>query len=261
METKTDLPEVLVSVDVEATGRIPGPYSMISLGAVAFTENGEEISRFKINLKELPGSEREEYVMKWWGKQSPDAWRAATENAIEPEQAMREFRDWLRSLPGNPKLIGWPLMTDFMFVYWYYMTFFGEEPPFGYDGGYDTKTAAAITLGVRHIEVSRTMVRERFGIVGREFTHDALDDALQQAELFFVLKKGYNELRELQYLRFGMTAVGSLMILGGAWGFVSPFMNMGTNLFPPHWFGVSITWGIFMVIAGWRGWFLKPKRK
>src|SRR3989344_9360431 len=147
METKTDLPEVLVSIDVEATGRIPWPYSMISLGAVAFTEAGEELSRFKRNLKELPGSEREEYVMKWWGKQSPDAWRAATENALEPEQAMREFRDWLRSLPGNPKLIGWPLMTDFMFVYWSYMEFLKEEPPFGYDG-IDIKTAAAITLGV-----------------------------------------------------------------------------------------------------------------
>src|SRR3989338_11122826 len=260
METKTDLPEVLVSIDIEATGRIPGPYSMISLGAVAFSENGEEISRFKVNLEELPGSTREEYVMNWWHKQSPEAWKAATEGAIDATLAMHQFAGWLDSLPGRPKLIGWPLMTDFMFVYWYYMEFLKEEPPFGYDG-IDIKTAAAITLGVRYSEISRTMVRERFGIVGREFTHDALDDALQQAELFFVLKKGYNELRELQYLRFGMTAVGSLMILGGAWGFVSPFMNMGTNLFPPHWFGVSITWGIFMVIAGWRGWFLKPKRK
>jgi len=266
METKTDLPEVLVSIDIEATGRIPGPYSMISLGAVAFSENGEEISRFKVNLEELPGSTREEYVMNWWHKQSPEAWKAATEGAIDATLAMHQFAGWLDSLPGRPKLIGWPLMTDFMFVYWYYMEFLKEEPPFGYDG-IDIKTAAAITLGVRYSEISRTMVRERFGIVGREFTHDALDDALQQAELFFALRGRYTELRELQYLKMGVSAFGILAFILGAALLLLDLTGLGAAYYAPFssigLFRSSLlsACGIFLFVMGWRGWFLKPKRK
>ena len=40
--TENEVPEIPVSVDGEFTGPIPGPYSMISLGAVAYDPEGNE---------------------------------------------------------------------------------------------------------------------------------------------------------------------------------------------------------------------------
>ena len=38
--------DIYVSVDIEADGPIPGDFSMLSLGAVAFNDDGEEIDSF-----------------------------------------------------------------------------------------------------------------------------------------------------------------------------------------------------------------------
>jgi len=38
--------EIYVSIDIEADGPIPGPYSMLSIGAVAFTPEGEEVGEY-----------------------------------------------------------------------------------------------------------------------------------------------------------------------------------------------------------------------
>lgn len=189
---QTERPEISVSVDGEFTGRIPGPHSMISLGAVAYTPTGTEISGFKVNLLELPGSTREDSTMKWWGEH-PEAWEMATENPIEPKEAMKRFAQWLNELPGRPKLMGWPLPVDFMFVYWYYVKFLDEDPPFGYDG-IDIKSFAMAKLGTRTMSgisngVSRKMVRKILGLPDTEFSHDPADDASQQADLFFGLRK------------------------------------------------------------------------
>lgn len=190
--TQIEAPEILVSIDGEFTGRIPGPNSMISLGAVAYNPEGQEISRFKINLLELPGSIRQNSAMKWWSEY-PKAWKMATENPVEAKEAMERFAGWLKELPGRPKLIGWPLPVDFMFVYWYYVKFLGEDPPFGYDG-IDIKTFAMAKLGTATMSgissgVSRKMVREVLGLPDTEFSHDPVDDASEQADLYFGLRR------------------------------------------------------------------------
>ena len=182
--------EVLVSIDAEFTGSIPGLYSMISLGAVAYDQTGTEISRFKVNLKKLPGTDYDDIRKAWWAKH-PEAWAAAKKDAVKPKAGMKQFAQWLTRLPGSPKLIGWPLPVDFMFVNWYYMRFVdgSKLPPFGYDG-IDIKSYAMRTLGLQTLaEVSRTKAREMVGVRIRKFSHDALADAVDQAELFFALRK------------------------------------------------------------------------
>lgn len=175
--------EVLVSVDGEFTGPIPAQYSMISLGAVAYDHEGHTISRFKVNLKELPGASRNKETMNWWGK-NLEAWDLATTNPLEADLAMETFASWLAVLPGTPKLMGWPLPVDFMFVCWYYNRFIGK-PPFGYDG-IDIKTLAMDRLGLPTLsETSRTKAREALGIPLTEFSHDPVDDAIQQAKIYF----------------------------------------------------------------------------
>ena len=187
-----EVPEILVSVDGEFTGPIPEPYSMISLGAVAYDQKGEELSRFKVNLEELPGGSRHPIQVAWWATQ-PEAWKAATENPMKPREAMLCFDAWLNTLPGRPKLMGWPLSVDFMFVYWYYWYFLQKNPPFGYDG-IDIKTYAMARLNTKTLSgessgVSRAKVRALLGIPNTEFSHDSLDDASQQADLYFGLRK------------------------------------------------------------------------
>jgi len=101
---------------------------------------------------------------------------------------MVQFATWLDTLSGKPKLMGWPLPVDFMFVYWYYIRFVGD-PPFGYDG-IDIKTYAMRVLDVPvFADVSRTKARELLGIPNVEFSHDPTYDAAQQAAIFFGLRR------------------------------------------------------------------------
>ncbi len=191
--TDIEAPEIPVSVDGEFTGPIPGPYSMISLGAVAYDPVGNELSRFKVNMHELPEATRDPVTMREFWDKHPEAWKLATENPIDPKEAMRQFADWLRQLPGRPKLIGWPLPVDFMFVYWYYVNFLGELPPFGYDG-IDIKTYAMATMGCETLSgksngTSRKAVQELLGIPTGDFSHDPVDDAAQQGKLYFGLRQ------------------------------------------------------------------------
>ena len=39
-----------VVCDIEADGPIPGPHSMLSLGAVAVNKNGKQLGAFEINF-------------------------------------------------------------------------------------------------------------------------------------------------------------------------------------------------------------------
>ena len=183
--------EILVSVDGEFTGPIPGPHSMISLGAVGYDPRGIELSRFKVNITDLPDATRDPATMAWWAEH-PEAWAAAIENPVEPREAMEQFDRWLASLPGRPKLMGWPLPVDFMFVYWYYIRFLGKSPPFGYDG-IDIKTYAmaqmkTATLSGESSGISRKKVQALLGLPTDDFSHDPLDDAAQQGRLYFGLR-------------------------------------------------------------------------
>jgi len=180
-------PDVLISIDGEFTGRIPGPGSMISLGAVAYTFNGNELSRFKVNLRDLLGSTRDPKVMRWWRKH-PRAWRAATKNPSGACEGMWKFAAWLNGLPGKPKLLGWPLSVDFQFVYWYYWRFVGKMPPFGYDG-LDIKSYVAGKMGMPLSEVSQTALKKKLRVRLRGLRHDPLADADEQGRLFFALPR------------------------------------------------------------------------
>jgi hypothetical protein len=129
--------------------------------------------------------------MAWWAEH-PEAWKVSTANPIPAKEAMEQFDRWLGSLPGRPKLMGWPLPVDFMFVYWYYINFLGKSPPFGYDG-IDIKTYAmaqmkTATLSGESSGVSRKRVQELLGLPGGDFSHDPVDDAARQGELYFGLR-------------------------------------------------------------------------
>lgn len=119
--------EIYVSTDIESDGPIPGPHSMLSFASAAFTADKVMVSTFCANLELLPGAVDDPKTMEWWGTQ-PEDWAACRENLETPEAAMRRYLlEWVKSLPGKPVFVGYPVAFDFMFVYWYLINFAGES--------------------------------------------------------------------------------------------------------------------------------------
>ncbi len=174
------MPEIYVSTDVEADGPIPGPNSMLSFGSAAYRGDGSLVATFSANLETLPGATGDAKTMAWW-RERPDAFRACRENARRPDDVMPEYCAWLRRLPGSPVFVAYPAAYDFLFVYWYLMRYAGESP-FSHSA-LDIKTFAMSVLGCGYREATkRNMPRRWFS--GRKHSHVALDDAMEQGELF-----------------------------------------------------------------------------
>lgn len=174
-------PEVYVSIDVEADGPIPGPYSMLSVGAAAFLADGTPYSTFSINLELLPGASGHPDTMAWWEK-NPAAWAACRENPEDPRTAMTSFAVWAQGLPGKPVACAYPAGFDWMFVYWYLMRFLGESP-FGFSA-LDMKTYAMAVLRTPFRDTTKKTMPPEWTVVRSIAEHVAVEDAMAQGEMF-----------------------------------------------------------------------------
>ncbi|WP_236239417.1 3'-5' exoribonuclease domain-containing protein [Streptomyces sp. CC228A] len=180
-------PSLYISVDIEVDGPIPGPYSMLSLGAAVagrqdadgYTPADPEADTFYRELRPISG----EYVAEALAVSGLDRERLCAEGA-EPAAALREFAQWVGEVSrgAQPVMCGYPAAYDWMFLYWYLMRFTGSSP-FEHAGCLDMKTlyAAKARQPLRAV-AKRTMPREL--LPSRRHTHHALDDAVEQAELF-----------------------------------------------------------------------------
>ncbi|MGH2878449.1 MAG: 3'-5' exoribonuclease domain-containing protein [Solirubrobacteraceae bacterium] len=185
-----DIADIYISADIEADGPIPGEFSMLAFGlAVAATFDGEVFTpqnpseqTFYRELK--PIAERYE----------PAALKAArldrealVLDGAEPEAAMRDAADWVATQAdeaggARPVLVGYPVVFDWMFLHWYFVRFAGESP-FGFSGALDIKTIyqqkAQVTLDYAGRNDLPNELR-----ASHPHTHNALDDAIEQAEIF-----------------------------------------------------------------------------
>ena len=180
-------PSLYISVDIEADGPIPGPYSMLSLGAAVagtqdadgFTAADPERQSFYRELQPIG----EEFVPEALAVSGLDRDRLLSDGA-EPAAALAEFSTWVRevALGAQPVMCGYPASYDWMFLYWYLIRFTGASP-FGHSGCLDMKTLYATKARLPLRAVAKgTMPRELLS--RRRHTHHALDDAIEQAELF-----------------------------------------------------------------------------
>ncbi|MEU1252715.1 3'-5' exonuclease [Streptomyces chartreusis] len=180
-------PSRYISVDIEADGPIPGPYSMLSIGAAVagvqdgdgFTAADPEEHTFYRELRPIG----EEFVPEALAVSGLDRERLKAEGS-EPAAALAEFSDWVRevSAGAQPVMCGYPASYDWTFLYWYLIRFTGASP-FGHSGCLDMKTLYATKAGLPLRAVAKgTMPRELLS--RRRHTHHALDDAVEQAELF-----------------------------------------------------------------------------
>lgn len=183
--------DVYFSADVETDGPIPGPWSMLSFALVyagrfdgeRFEHPGNFDRRFYAELRPISGQYQEEALR----VNQLDRERLLHEGK-DPKAAMAEAGRWVRELAGDarPVLAAYPLSFDWLWLYWYFVNFSGEESPFKHSSCFDMKTAYAVKAGIPIMRAGRTKLEDALG-GRREHSHHALDDAIKQAELFIKL--------------------------------------------------------------------------
>lgn len=102
---------------------------------------------------------------------------------MEPAQAMAEFEKWIKHVSGDhrPVFTAFNATFDWMFVAYYFYRFLGRNP-FGISG-LDIKAYYMGKFGTSWTDTSKRRLNKSF-IPKRKHTHNALDDAVEQAEIF-----------------------------------------------------------------------------
>ena len=190
--------EIYISIDVETDGPIPGEYSMLSLGAAAFipslnTHGYQELGQYSVNLTTLPGAKQNPDTMDWWGSQ-PEAWKACREEPCDPTVTMQCFVDWIHHMAekydAKPVCVAYPSGFDFLFVYWYLIKFTGKSP-FSFSA-IDIKTYAMAMLKKGYRECTKKHMPKHW-FSEAPHTHKAVDDAIEQGQLFMYMLKENNQ--------------------------------------------------------------------
>ena len=171
--------EVFISVDIEASGPIPGQYSMLSIGAcdayrpdVAFScllkptsDNAvpEALAVTGLSLVKL------------------------REDGLSPEVAMSRFASWVVEVcgDGTPIFVGLNAPFDWSFVNYYFIHYIGMNP-----FGISAVDLKAIFMGAHQCSWKETRSSNMKVVTGAtgQGNHDALTDARYQAELFRLIR-------------------------------------------------------------------------
>lgn len=168
--------EQYISVDIESSGPIPGEYSLLTIGACVVEDDSKT---FHAQLKPLNRNAVPE-AMEVTGLSLETLER----EGLEPAAAMKTFADWLNAnVPKGAKAIfvGLNAPFDWSFVNYYFIKFCGQNP-FGFSA-LDIKALYMGATGCTWNQTGSSQMAKRLH-PQRKGTHDALEDALYQAELF-----------------------------------------------------------------------------
>lgn len=168
--------EFFISVDVETAGPNPHNYSLLSLGACTVWTPRRT---FYIEIKPTHS------------RMSPEAQaihhlnlEELTAHGIPPKTAMLRFANWVEEVtpPGSqPVFVAFNAPFDWMFVNDYFYRYLGYNP-FGYTA-LDIKALYMGATGVPWAQTSKQQINPKY-LAGKDLRHQALSDALDQAEIF-----------------------------------------------------------------------------
>lgn len=182
--------EIFLSIDVEATGPVPGLNSMIELGVCVV---GDPENSFSACLLEDSNSGWNRQTREWWF--STDQLRRTLSEIQEQARpigdVMFDFKDWVSQF-RRPIITAFPTSFDFPFLKYYWNKWITtNNPPFSH-GAMDIKSYAAGVLGVPYWKTTKKELKKKFPSGFRadlRHTHRALDDAREQAYLIEQLMK------------------------------------------------------------------------
>ena len=159
-------------IDVESDGPIPGPYSMISFGAVILDEQLDKT--FQSQLKPIS----EDWV--------PEALavsgfsREETFQFDDPQLEMARFNDWItQNATSRPLFFSDNNGFDWQFINWYFYHFLGKNP-FGH---------SSTNIGSLYKGLVGDMFQNFKHLRKTKHTHNPLDDAMGNAEALLHMKK------------------------------------------------------------------------
>lgn len=168
--------EVFISVDVETAGPIPGEYSMLTLGACCVDDPSRTFScsfkpindNFVPEALEVTGLSMEKLA----------------KEGLRPEAAMQKFGAWIGAQCTQwelPVFVGLNAPFDWSFVNYYFHKFAGSNP-----FGFTAVDIKALYMGATGSTWQDTRSSAMAGRLNPTLKgdHDALHDALYQAELF-----------------------------------------------------------------------------
>jgi len=168
--------ETYISVDIETAGPTPSQYAMLSIGACTVTE---PVQTFYVELQ----PDREDF--------SPEALAVSglslekiQKNGVLPKQAMEQFADWVKKVSpesSRPIFVAFNAPFDWTFINDYFHRYLGHNP-FGHSA-LDMKAFFMGMQGVKWGETGFEKVTEHYDF-DHPLTHNALQDALDQAALF-----------------------------------------------------------------------------
>lgn len=178
------------SVDIEASGPVPGLFNLLSLGVTvvrpgsAGLEVGESLYlEFRpVFAGNDPGANAVHGL---------DLDRLQREG-LEPAEALRRLSEFVErtQVPGTaPTFVGHVAVFDWMYLAWYY-AWCGLRNPFGYKG-LDTKSLAMGVLKVPWWDTGKETLIPALGMEAQaeETVHRADADARHQAEILVALLK------------------------------------------------------------------------
>lgn len=169
-------PELFIVVDVEAAGPTPGKYALLSIGACTV---GEPRQTFYVELQPDKG-EVEAGAMSIHHLEMD----ALAANGLEPREALQRFAAWVEKVTPQgavPVFTAFNAPFDWMFVNEYFHRYLGWNP-FGHKG-LDVKAYFMGLHGVSWMETSFQSICAHYGVVA-SLTHNAVEDAIQEADLF-----------------------------------------------------------------------------
>lgn len=189
-------PTLYISLDIEASGPVPGMFNMLAIGACSVVDDGTEARvvdgaehEFKVLLKPMPEADNDPEALKFAGGLVPEE---LVETGIGPREALSSLNTWIeteRCAAGAPRphFLAHAASFDWMYMRWYYQKF-GLVCPFGF-AGVDIKAYAMGALGIPWEETSKDALGRRVGLepVDPLRLHEPLYDAHYQARLFCAL--------------------------------------------------------------------------
>lgn len=166
--------EIFISVDIEASGPIPGDYSLLSIGACLVNDPSE---RFYVELQPISEKAVADALAI-----SGFSLEKLKQTGEQPAAALQKFADWIeKKRAGVPVFVGFNASFDWSFVNWYFHHFLGRNP-FGI-AALDIKAFYMGRVGCNWAETSLKQLPSDLHSK-LPLTHNALEDAIAQGEIF-----------------------------------------------------------------------------
>lgn len=198
-------PDLYISADVETDGPVPGVYSLLSFGLTAVGRyDGERFERWapreRTFYRELrPISDQfQSQALQINGLDRVHLQR----EGFDPAEAMREAAEWVMKISSGhrPVLVAYPVAFDWAFLYWYFERFAPDGSPFGHSSCLDIRTQYQALAGTVFDQSGKTAMPQFLQPLSPH-THNALDDAVEQGELFANLLEWSFRIREAHKVR------------------------------------------------------------